>query len=243
MGKRQIAVGFDFDHTLGIDNKLERCVGTLVFSELLNARGRRVPMEIIEHALDVAVERFRRYTSFFDTSFIDEALHDAFVGLGGEADCLLLGELFRRRVLEAAPEFVRALPGTREMLDGLRSLGVRCAILTNGWSPLQERKAELIGFPGPVLVSESIGVGKPDPEAFARLAEVLGLECERWYVGDDPVVDIGGALAANFRAVWFDWEQRIYPADVPAPTATIRSPAELLALIQGSLANAANPAP
>ena len=77
------------------------------------------------------------------------------------------------------------------MLAAIAALGLPTAILTNGWSPLQEEKARLVGFSGTVLASDAIGARKPEPEAFAMLARALDTPADRIaYVGDDPAVDI-----------------------------------------------------
>ena len=112
------------------------------------------------------------------------------------------------------------------------------AVLTNGWSPLQQRKiAQALGADAPpvVLVSDELGAIKPAPAAFAALVDGLGVPRERvWYVGDNPAGDIGGALAAGLRAVWFDWERLPYPAAVPPPTLRIGALRELARLVENA---------
>ena len=62
---------------------------------------------------------------------------------------------------------------------------------------LQRRKLRLIGIEDEVdavAVSEEIGVSKPDPEAYARAVEMLGLEPDEVaMVGDHVVNDVAGA--------------------------------------------------
>ena len=48
-------------------------------------------------------------------------------------------------------------------------------------------------------------VRKPDPRAFARLVDELGVAAsEIAYVGDSVPADIEGADRAGLRAVWLD---------------------------------------
>ena len=116
-------------------------------------------------------------------------------------------------------------------------------MLTNGWSPLQEAKARCVGFSGTIIVSELAGVRKPDRAAFALLAEVLNAPAAGIvYVGDDPAVDVAGALAAGMKAAWFDWEGHTYPASLLQPTWRIAALTELPALVVGQAFRAANPA-
>jgi HAD superfamily hydrolase (TIGR01549 family) len=201
------AVGFDFDHTLGFDNRLE-CD---VLLELAGAGA--------AHLVDTALAAFR-----YGASSIDEAV----AAIGVEP------RVFRALVLERAGAYVRPQPDGAALLSCLRERGLPYAILSNGWTALQRRKAELVGFDGPVLVSEELGARKPARAAFLHLQRALSvpLACIA-YVGDDPVSDMCGALSAGMHAVWLDAEGRSYPQDVAAPDARIATLAEFLPLVPG----------
>jgi putative hydrolase of the HAD superfamily len=124
------------------------------------------------------------------------------------------------------------LPGALEVLAKLDECRIPYALLTNGWSPLQEEKARLIGFRGPVFVSERLGFLKPAPQAFAQLVKHFERPAgDIWYIGDDPQADCAGAAAAGMTSVWFDWENKTYPAGVTSPTHSIHTLEELLALL------------
>jgi len=203
------AVGFDFDHTLGLDHRLERTVAI----QLLGTGN--------ERAVDLALASYR-----YGARSFDEAI--ASIGLD-PAD-------FRALVVERAPQFVEPLAGAPDLLRELRRLGFPLAILSNGWSPLQEIKARLIGFDGTVLVSDVIGTRKPALAAFADLQRELGVPAERIaYVGDDPISDVLGALSAGMQAIWLDGEGRTYPQDVATPTHRVAALEDVLALVQGPL--------
>ncbi len=231
-----IAIGFDLDRTLVVDNKLERTVGLEMAESLAVARGLRFDRERALAEFDKAVAASRNAGLPIET-----ALEGVFLELAGAGleNTVETGR-FREAVIERAPEFVKALPGAQAMLDELEAMGVRYAILTNGWSPFQEEKARLIGFRGPVLVSERIGVRKPSPEAFVLLARQLDVAPSNlWYVGDDPEIDCAGARAARAAAVWINWEDRPYPAGLEPPDHMIASLSELSPLVQGHLGGAA----
>ncbi len=233
------AVGFDFDHTLGIDNKLERTVVLDMLSAMTERRG--VPFDRVAATprVDEAIAAFRRGDVPVETALEGLFMHFA----GPDPDNLAEAGRFRDEAVARAPEFVRALPGVPEMLAALDGLEIRYALLTNGWSPLQEEKARLIGFKAPVFVSERIGYSKPARDAFETLARNFELPPEDvWYVGDDPRADCAGARAAGMTAVWFDWEGHAYPADLAQPNHVIRAPEELPPLLAAQLAGAAKPA-
>ena len=142
--------------------------------------------------------------------------HDAYV------------ERFRTMAIEMVDQFVIPLLGAKRTFETLRERGMRVAVLSNGWNPLQVRKAQRAGFEGPVLASADVGAQKPAARAFEALLDALGTAAHNtWYVGDDPRCDVEGARNAGLRAVWLDAENKAYPPDVPAPDYTIHSLDEL----------------
>jgi FMN phosphatase YigB (HAD superfamily) len=232
----QMAIGFDFDHTLGIDQKLERTVGLEIVETLSGARGVPFDRAAATVVFDAALASARNGGVPIETAFEGALLELAGPGL---ENTQAVGH-FRDEVIARAPQFVKGLPGVTEMLAALDGLDVRYAVLTNGWSPLQEEKARLIGFHGPVLVSERIGARKPAAAAFAFLVRQLErTPQEVWYVGDDPAIDCEGARAAGLVPVWFDWEGLAYPERLAAPDFVIHALAELPPLVQGHLAGLA----
>jgi putative hydrolase of the HAD superfamily len=70
------------------------------------------------------------------------------------------------------------------------------------------------------LNARQIGIGKPHPRCFERLASELHLEPnEILYVGDDPVLDVEAARAAGLPTAWVNrfalqWPSEIAPADL-----------------------------
>jgi HAD superfamily hydrolase (TIGR01509 family) len=225
-----LAIGFDFDHTLGIDNKLERTVGVEILERLAHQGGCGFDRAEAVAAMDAALAAFRG-----GPLTLEEALRDEFerVACRGADYTKAIAE-FRSTVCKRAPEFIEALPGAREVLAVLAAAGVPHAILTNGWSPLQEEKARLIGFDGGVFVSDELGAWKPAARAFEELVAHLGVAPDRvWYVGDDPVADVAGSRAAGLVSVWFDWEGRAYEPHLAPPHVHVHSLFELAALLQG----------
>lgn len=221
------AVGFDFDHTLGIDNKLER----VAFLRLLDAvrdSGEEHEAALVEEVAKIDGLLTRQRSG---SCTIEDAVEE-FMREHGVPDPGSYAERYKAMAVEMASTFVIPEPGVGRMLADLRSRGIPYAILTNGWSPLQQRKAARVHFDGPVLVSSDIGVQKPESRAFAALCEALGEPADRVaYVGDAPASDVAGALNAGMQAVWYDAEGVTYPKDIPAPSAVIHSLTELLGLM------------
>jgi len=134
-------------------------------------------------------------------------------------------------------ELVQPMPGAIECIAGLVAEGLPVGILTNGWSPLQEKKiGRALGvFPGPIIVSAAVGAYKPSAKAFLELESALGCDpAGLWYVGDNPITDISGAIAYGLRAVWFNSDGAVYPDGIVKPTFQITDLAELPALVRGT---------
>lgn len=225
--RRIRAVGFDFDHTLGIDNKLER----VAFLRLLDraCEDEAQPIGTLAQEIERIDALLARQRAGACT------IEDAVEGFMGERGCASPRQYvddYKRMCVDMVDAFVIPEPGVREMLAALRDQGIPVAILTNGWSPLQQRKAARVGFEGPVIVSADVGVQKPEPAAFQELSRALGCAPEQIaYAGDAPAADVAGALRAGMFAIWLDAEGVAYPEDIPAPSVAIHSLAELPALM------------
>ncbi len=220
-------IGFDLDHTLAIDNRLERVAFLRLLKIVLERGGGTVGTlaDEIEN-IDGLLKRQRH-----GEITIDDAVRLFGSERGLEPNDWLV-ELFYKVSVDMIEEFVVPMPGLTATLEALKERGMVVAVLTNGWSPFQRRKAEQAGFDGPIVISSEIGERKPSKKAFDRLLEALGTQPEQTcYVGDDPTDDIAGARDAGLQAVWMNWERRSYPDGLVPPEHTISSLAELLALV------------
>jgi len=133
---------------------------------------------------------------------------------------------------QMAETFVTPAPDAKRTIDELTRRGVPIAVLSNGWNPLQVRKARRAGFTGLVLASADLGVQKPNPAAFAALSETLRVPLERcYYIGDDPNGDVAGAMNAGLQAVWLDNEGKTYPRELPPAPHVVASLTEFLSIL------------
>jgi len=226
-----IGIGFDFDHTLGVDHGLE----LRALYEYADELGRPIDPHdaAIRGAVQTLLADFRAGLMTLDTMV---AVFAERLGAAG-AD----PQRWRELCYALVDELVRPIDGAPELVAQLRARGVPVAVLTNGWTPLQQKKiARALGDAAhglPVLVSDVLAAVKPERAAFDALVDALGVPREHiWYVGDNPRGDVGGALAAGLRAVWFDWEGLSYPQDVPPPTLRSASLRELEALAENTYA-------
>lgn len=98
-------------------------------------------------------------------------------------------------------------PGLVAGLSTLRDSGRVLGVITNGRTEFQMRTLRALGIEGffdVCLISEECGFRKPDQAIFELALQRLGLVAsEAWYVGDDPIADVDGAVEAGLRAIWF----------------------------------------
>jgi putative hydrolase of the HAD superfamily len=102
-------------------------------------------------------------------------------------------------------ERLRLFDDARPALQAVRDAGLEVGLLTNGPSELQRRKLAITGLAGEIdaiAISEEIGSAKPQPEAFAIAAGMIGcVPGEVAMVGDSPLYDVAGANAAGCAVV------------------------------------------
>ncbi len=121
----------------------------------------------------------------------------------------------------------------RNALADLRDDGWQVAVVTNGAST-QDRKVDLAGLRDVVdvvVVSEVVGVRKPDPRMFALACEQAGVDCAEVMVGDNPAADIGGAHAAGIASIWIDHGYG-WPPEIEPPTHSVKSITDAIALVR-----------
>lgn len=107
------------------------------------------------------------------------------------------------------------IPGAMQLLDRLSAEGYPMGLISNGFCDVQFNKLDSAGmrhyFPT-VVLSDDIGVNKPDRRIFDHALRCAGLNAaDSILIGDNPITDILGALRAGWVAVWYN------PADMPAP--------------------------
>ncbi len=141
-------------------------------------------------------------------------------------------ELRRRHAEAYAARFdgVVALPGARDLLATLTSLGVSWAIATSGTREVADRTLALLDIPAdvPVVTRDEVTHAKPDPDLFLRAAERLRVPIEHSIVVGDSVWDLlaarrAGALGVGLLSGGYGYDElqsggayRVYedPADL-----------------------------
>lgn len=132
------------------------------------------------------------------------------------------------------PQCALAMPDAYDSLDRLHALGLRTGIVTNG-PPTQNDKIDILGlrrYMEVILVSDDVGIKKPDARIFALALEALALPAEEAvFVGDHPGNDILGARAAGLRPIWMRGHHP-WPPEYPEPKLQVDSLHDLVALLE-----------
>ncbi|WP_406071104.1 HAD family hydrolase [Micromonospora sp. NBC_01638] len=103
-------------------------------------------------------------------------------------------------LLQALFAEMRPDPLMFDLVEELKSAGVRVALLSNSWGNTYPR--ELIdALFDPVVISGEVGMRKPNPEIFAHTLKLLGVEPGAAVFVDDAVANIEGARRAGLQAV------------------------------------------
>ncbi|MCX7552339.1 YjjG family noncanonical pyrimidine nucleotidase [Marinicella sp. S1101] len=113
-----------------------------------------------------------------------------------------LDELAKQQIL---------LPG---VADTLAHLTPHCemAIITNGLARVQKPRfanSSIQDHFGALVISEELGVAKPNPEIFAHTCDLMGWEdpAKVLMVGDNYTCDVQGAVDFGMRSCWFNLRQ------------------------------------
>jgi HAD superfamily hydrolase (TIGR01509 family) len=223
------AVGFSLEGTLVKAPGLERLAFERLCAETVASSDAALDIEAVERAFGENRDGLTNGGEALNECIV-QAMRAA---TGVEGTARALAARYRQIAGQIAAEIVEPLPGAERTLRELQALSVPLAILANGLSSSERRKAQAVGFAGELVVSEDTGVKKPDPRAFAALVEALGFPAECiWYLGSDFELDIKPALAAGLNVVWLAQEQRDTISELEHTPHVIHQTDELLELIK-----------
>jgi putative hydrolase of the HAD superfamily len=124
-----------------------------------------------------------------------------------------------------------------EVITGLTrasAAGWKTIVVTNGPTRQQEQKLRNTGLDRHVdgwVISEAVGVRKPDQRIFQAAADQAGLPLDGgWMLGDHPRADVGGGLEAGLSTGWIR-RGRTWPVLRYQPTISADSFPEAISLM------------
>ncbi|MCK8045584.1 pyrimidine 5'-nucleotidase [Shewanella sp. 1CM18E] len=110
--------------------------------------------------------------------------------------------------LSAMADTCQLLPGAQELIDSLTGR-VNMGIITNGFTELQSVRLQKVGLVdrfSPLVISEEVGIAKPDVGIFNHALSLMGNpdKSSVLMVGDNPHSDILGGINAGIHTCWLN---------------------------------------
>ena len=124
------------------------------------------------------------------------------------------------KTLHALPlprQELTVVQGAKSVLQALIRIGYRLGVVSNHkkWMMDYLKKEELAGYFETIVISEIVGIEKPDVRIMQIAMANLGLDAvDCVYVGDHPF-DVLCAKSAGMDCVWLSSADAVLPADIP----------------------------
>ena len=201
------AVIFDVDDTLFDRNKAQREILRLIVRELSDVFAGIDEQTAIDAFLESDSVALQEYYDNPDASghVLRARRSEAFLRILG------LDEGFAGRItamyVESYPTLDVPVEGAKSVVKSLVER-FQLGVVSNGFPDVQYRKLKTLGIEGSfdcIVLSEEIGIRKPDPRIFWRAASMLVRQPEEClYIGDSYHADVPGAKKAGMQACWFN---------------------------------------
>jgi HAD superfamily hydrolase (TIGR01509 family) len=173
--------------------------GTLVDSVYQHVLAWREALH--EEGLDLSVWRIHRRIGMSGGLFL-KALERELSASIGEAQAERLRQSHATGLLKRLDQ-IRPLPGARELLGTLSSMGVPWAIATSGGEKTARPTLAMLGVPDstPVITRDQVAYAKPNPDLFLAAAERLRVPPGDCFVVGDSIWDLLAAQRAGSLGV------------------------------------------
>lgn len=93
-----------------------------------------------------------------------------------------------------------------EVLGKLKQMGIKLGIISNGKTDFQMANIKALGIEGyfdSILISEAVGLRKPDPSIFKKGLEALGVSASgSIFLGDHPENDVTASKRTGMIGIW-----------------------------------------
>jgi putative hydrolase of the HAD superfamily len=216
--KRYEHIFFDLDHTLWDFERNSEQALQLIFGEIWPNGTPFNPENFIARYKEVNSLFWDMYNQGTMTKSVlrvkrfSETL--SLFGIEDELTASLMDEAY----LDLSPRQPMVVDGAMDVLEHLKSKGKQLHIITNGFYEVQEikmRESGLAPFFEHIIISEVVGVNKPDPKVFLFAMQKAGVNPgETVMVGDNLEADIIGARGAGMDQVFFNPKPLVHSEEV-----------------------------
>ncbi|OOQ58562.1 YjjG family noncanonical pyrimidine nucleotidase [Mucilaginibacter pedocola] len=210
---------FDLDHTIwDFDKNAEETLHELYGTYKL--------VDVGVHSADIFIETYTRHNhrlwaQYHLGEITKDELRDArfkstFTELGLHPDVMPAD--FEDAYVRLCPTKTNLFPHAHETLEYLQAK-YTLHLISNGFKDSTQLKVAGTGLAkyfANVIISEVVGVNKPDPLIFQHAVDLAGTtKHESLMIGDSIEADIRGALGFGMDAIYFNPFNLDKPADVP----------------------------
>lgn len=129
-------------------------------------------------------------------------------------------------------------PDIIHLLDYCQHHEITLGMITNGGSRQQWQKVKNLGLlkwidKEAIIVSEDVGIIKPNPKIFQLLEDKLTLQADQtYYIGDAFHNDVIGALSAGWGAIWLNQYDLPISDERYQPHYMVKTRRQLLSIVQ-----------
>lgn len=210
---------FDLDHTIwDFDKNAEETLHELYGIYALKELGL--------HSADLFIETYTRNNhqlwaeyhvgKITKAALREERFKKTFLDMGLHPDVIPAG--FEDDYVQLCPTKTNLFPDAHETLQYLQSK-YKLHLISNGFRESQEVKIKgtnLGDYFQHIIISEEIGVNKPDKAIFEHALNITGaIKSESLMIGDSLEADVYGALNFGMDAIYFNPNGLDKPDDVP----------------------------
>ena len=122
-------------------------------------------------------------------------------------------------------ELTQPYPGAVTLLKSLRERGIKIGMITNGFAVTHREKIAILGIEqyfDAMLLSDEVGMIKPDPKIFLHACELLGSDpTETAMVGDRYDRDVIGAQEVGMFTVLINYHRMTLEPGMRPPDAIV----------------------
>ncbi|MBB5396297.1 YjjG family noncanonical pyrimidine nucleotidase [Mucilaginibacter sp. AK015] len=209
---------FDLDHTIwDFDKNAEETLHELYSTYKLK--------DIGLHSADLFIETYTRHNhrlwaqyhlgEITKNELREERFKSTFIELGVQPN--LMPADFEDAYVSLGPTKTNLFPHAHETLAYLQSK-YTLHLISNGFKEATEMKVagtNLAPYFKNIIISEVVGVNKPDPQIFKHAIELAGATVpESVMIGDSIEADIRGAMGVGMDAIYFNPFNLEKPDDV-----------------------------
>ncbi len=232
------AIFLDFDKTLqDLDAAFDKAVG-----QVLHSAAQELGMEVSALVTILHQTWEEVWPHFLDGTLSEADLHNQwFLQAMKRAGSVWEDEKVLEMVKLYQVAFESHLEVFSDVYPALDSMAkhwpeARIAILTNG--PTLRQKQRIVdrgigAYTTEWVISEEIGVAKPDPKFFRHALRTLDvLPDEAVMIGDAPFADIAGAKGLDIPTIWLNRKGLAWPEELPAPDAIATNLLEVVDILR-----------